>query len=244
MPVPPFGAEQVSRGLQYAAPATAQAANMHEAAFTRAFRPRCRTHDLRNRLPASGSAERPRRSFMRRALPVLALVLALTIGIASSPSHAAVAQICSDCELFLGIGNTYHFWGETGGLVIPATLTFDHDRYELGLFRMTSRQTLYEPIWGKTRVLAEPYWGISASRRWRLVTRPTWSLFFGFGASYKTEEDLLNATHWNFAEQLAVRLHHPSGRGPDMEFAIRHWSNAGIRCPNRGQDFFTVSVAF
>jgi hypothetical protein len=39
---------------------------------------------------------------------------------------------------------------------------------------------------------------------------------------------MLNATHWNFAEQLGVRLHHVLGEGPDMEFAIRHWSNAGF----------------
>jgi hypothetical protein len=217
---------------------------MHDAAGTRGFRPRPRTLTFRNPLAASGSAERPRRAYARRVLPVLALALALAIGTAPAPSHAAVPLVCNDCELFLGIGNTYHFWGDTGGLVIPATLTFDQDRYEVGVFRMTSRQTLYEEIWGKTRVLAEPYWGISATRRWRLVVRPTWRLFFGFGASYKTEEDLLNATHWNFAEQFVLRLHHPSGGGPDMEFAIRHWSNAGIRCPNRGQDFFTVTVAF
>jgi hypothetical protein len=29
-----------------------------------------------------------------------------------------------------------------------------------------------------------------------------------------------------------------------MEFALRHWSNAGLRSPNRGQDFFTVLVYF
>jgi hypothetical protein len=93
-------------------------------------------------------------------------------------------------------------------------------------------------------VLAEPYWGISASRRWRLVTQPTWRLFFGFGVSYKTQEDALNATHWNFPSSLGVRLNHIRGRGPEMELALRHWSNAGIRTPNRGQDFFTVTIAF
>jgi len=60
----------------------------------------------------------------------------------------------------------------------------------------------------------------------------------------KTQEDLLNSTRWNFASQLALRLHHPDGTGSDMEFAIRHSSNAGIRCPNRGQDLFTVVIAF
>ena len=216
---------------------------MRDAAGTGGLRPRPRTLSFRNALTVLGRAERAARARVRRVLSVLTLAVAVAIGMAPALSDAAVPPVCNDCELFLGIGNTYHFWGDTGGLVIPATLIFDQDRYEVGLFRMTSRQTLYEQMWGTTRVLAEPYWGISASRRWRLAARPTWRLFFGFGVSYKTEEDLLNATHWNFAEQLVLRLHHPSGRGPDMEFALRHWSNAGIRCPNRGQDFFTVTVA-
>jgi hypothetical protein len=53
----------------------------------------------------------------------------------------------------------------------------------------------------------------------------------------------LNATHWNFSEQLGVRLHHVLGEGSDMEFAFRHWSNAGLRRSNRGQDFMTVTIA-
>jgi Lipid A 3-O-deacylase (PagL) len=46
----------------------------------------------------------------------------------------------------------------------------------------------------------------------------------------------------NFASQLALRLHHPNGKGSGMVFAIRHWSNAGISSPSRGQDFFTVTI--
>ena len=174
----------------------------------------------------------------RIAAPITILIFLLNM--LAVPSAAAGSDLCGGCELSLGV------WGhgQMGGLVLPATLTWDQGRYEVGIFRFTTDQRLYEDIWRKTRMLAEPYWGISASRRWALVTRPTWRLFFGFGASYKTQEDLLNSTHWNFASQLAVRLHHPAGKGADMEFAIRHWSNAGIRTPNRGQDFFVVTIAF
>jgi hypothetical protein len=174
----------------------------------------------------------------------LTIGLLCTVALLSRPCAADSAVICGGCELSLGVGDTYHFWGRTGGLVLPATLTWGHSQYEIGVFRMSTAQKLYEDIWGKTRVLAEPYWGVSASRRWQLIMQPTWRLFFGFGASFKTQEDLLNSTHWNFASQLALRLHHPDGTGSDMEFAIRHWSNAGIRCPNRGQDLFTVVIAF
>ena len=183
-----------------------------------------------------------RPSALRIAASITILVVLLNV--LAAPSAAASSDLCGGCQLSLGVGDTYHYWGRMGGLVLPATLTWDQGRYEVGIFRFTTDQRLYEDIWGRTRMLAEPYWGISASRRWALVTRPTWRLFFGFGASYKTQEDLLNSTHWNFASQLAVRLHHPTGKGPDMEFAIRHWSNAGMRTPNRGQDFFTVTIAF
>jgi hypothetical protein len=40
-----------------------------------------------------------------------------------------------------------------------------------------------------------------------------------------------------------MRVQLPRSRS-DVEFSLRHWSNAGIRLPNRGQDFFTVSYAF
>jgi hypothetical protein len=81
----------------------------------------------------------------------------------------------------------------------------------------------------------KPYWGFSLSRRWRLFGR-------GSVVNYKTETDELNSTHWNFAEQLAVRWHISHTVG--MELAIRHWSNAGIKLPNRGQDFATLTLIF
>jgi hypothetical protein len=167
-------------------------------------------------------------------------------GLLGAMSRAGAAESllpCDACELRLGVGGTYHYWGRTGGTVIPATLIFDHERYELGVFRMASRQTLGESDPHASRLLAEPYWGVSASRRWRLVSRFRWRLLFGFGASYKTEADPLNSTHWNFASQLAMRVRLLDG-GSDLELSVRHWSNGGIRLPNRGQDFVTVSYAF
>jgi hypothetical protein len=167
-------------------------------------------------------------------------------GLLGSVSRADAAESllpCHDCELRFGIGGTYHFWGRTGGTVIPVTLSFDHDRYELGLFRMASRQTVGESDPHASRLLAEPYWGVSASRRWRLVSRSRWRLLFGFGVSYKSESDPLNSTRWNFASQLAVRVRLWDS-GSDLELSIRHWSNGGIRLPNRGQDFATLSYAF
>lgn len=151
---------------------------------------------------------------------------------------------CRDCQLRIGVGGTYHFWGRTGGAVIPATLSWDEDRYEVGVFRMAGRQTLGAASGIHTsRLLAEPYWGFSASRRWKLVGTSRWRLLFGIGGSYKTEADALNSTHWNFASQLALQVRAPASRST-LEVSVRHWSNGGIRLPNRGQDFVTLSYAF
>jgi len=157
-------------------------------------------------------------------------------------SHAAPHR-CSDCQLLAGIGGTYHFWSSTGGTVVPLTLVWDEDRYEVGVFRMASSQSFYNPYTHEQRQTADPYWGLSASRRWELIKRPLWRVFFGFGASYKTETNELSITRLNFASQLGVR-YALNGTGTTVELSMRHWSNAGIRLPNRGQDFATLSFVF
>jgi len=65
--------------------------------------------------------------------------------------------------------------------------------------------------------------------------------YVGFGLSVKTEADVLSVTKWDFASQLGVRfrLH---GSPLVGEITMRHWSNAGIRLPNHGQDFATVTI--
>ena len=178
---------------------------------------------------------------MVRAATALGWLLA-SWGIAA-PALARADFPCSGCELHLGLGGTYHFWGATGGTVVPLTLTWDEDRYEVGVFRLATAQTMDERGRHAPHLLAEPYWGLSASRRWRLAAGPGWRVDFGFGASYKTEADPLNATRLNFASQLALRVRMP-GYASDLEFSVRHWSNGGIRLPNRGQDFFTASFQF
>ena len=146
------------------------------------------------------------------------------------------------CELLLGVGGTYHFWAKTNGIVVPFIFDLDYGRYELAAFRFTNSQNVeFYNTFPPTRATG-PYWGFSASRRWRVLGRGSVGLFLGIGVNYKTETDQLNSTHWNFAEQLAVRwrISHTLG----MELAFRHWSNAGIKLPNRGQDFATLSLIF
>jgi len=172
--------------------------------------------------------------------------LALAVlGLAASRNAAAsdLPSFCDRCELHIGVGATYHFWSSTGGTVVPITLTTAGDRYEFGVFRMSTQQSFYDSREREQRVTASPYWGASASRRWSLVRGSSWRVYFGFGVSYKTESDDLSVTHWNFASQVGARFTLPRS-GSSLEVTVRHWSNAGIRLPNRGQDFFTMSYSF
>jgi hypothetical protein len=149
---------------------------------------------------------------------------------------------CSGCELSIGLGGTYHYWGRTDGVVIPVIFSFSDARYELGAFRMSTSQWIEFGGEPPPRRYAYPYWGFSLSRRWRLLRLGAFGLYAGLGASYKTETDQLDSTRWNFAEQLAFRWERP--HGPSLELSIRHWSNAGIKLPNRGQDFAVLTLVF
>jgi hypothetical protein len=91
--------------------------------------------------------------------------------------------------------------------------------------------------------MANPSWGVSLARRWQLCGRGPASGFIGCGTAYRTETDELTVTHWNFAEQLGARYRLPGDRMA-AELTVRHWSNAGIRLPNRSQDFPTLTAAF
>jgi hypothetical protein len=91
------------------------------------------------------------------------------------------------------------------------------------------------------RVMADPYWGLSLSRRWRLFERGPVRGFIGFGIAAKTESDQLSVTRLDFASQLGLRVRLP-GDHVVAELTMRHWSNGGIRLPNHGQVSATLTV--
>lgn len=155
-------------------------------------------------------------------------------------ARAEAQSLCEDCEVQLGLGATYHFWGPTGGVVLPLTVNWSDNRYELGFFRVARSQLLTDHTYREARIMADPYWGMSLSRRWRLIERGPVSGFVGFGLAAKTESDQLSATRIDFASQLGLRVRLP-GERVTGELTLRHWSNAGIRLPNHGQDFATLT---
>lgn len=179
------------------------------------------------------------------AIPLAAFALLAVAPSSWGANPLGLHSICSDCEYQLGVGETYHFWGNTGATVVPLTVSWAENRYEFGIFRFAGQQMLPDPGSRGDRAMADPYWGVSLSRRWQLVERGPIRAFFGFGLSYKTQSDELNATRWNFASQLGLRMRLPLRHvSSALELTMRHWSNAGIKLPNHGQDFATLTVRF
>jgi hypothetical protein len=84
----------------------------------------------------------PRKPRISVKAPILSAAMALLL-IAGCARFASAESLCESCELQIGIGETYHFWGSTGGVVIPGTVNWSDGRYELGLFRLSGRQILY-----------------------------------------------------------------------------------------------------
>ena len=71
-----------------------------------------------------------------------------------------------------------------------------------------------------------------------MVRLEHFKVFLGLGASYKTQENRQTASLWNFSEQVGMR--YIPKEGCAIELVGRHWSNAGLKLPNHGQDFVTV----
>lgn len=151
-------------------------------------------------------------------------------------------SLCRGCEFQLGVGGTYHSFEGTGGVVIPMTVSWDRSRWEFGMFHF-GEQTSDDNDENVERRVARPYWGASLSRRFQFFERGPLRAIFGFGVSYRTEQDILSATHWNFSSQLGLRFQSPNFPAI-LELSARHWSNGGVRTPNRGQDFTILTVRF
>ena len=183
----------------------------------------------------------PRKSRATAAVFIRIGFLVLLVCADYAPRSADAQSFCASCEVQIGLGGTYHFWGTTGGAVLPVSVTWSQSRYELGLFRVTSQQTLHDHASRNDRVLAEPYWGVSLSRRWQLFESGPVKGFVGFGLAGRTKSDELSATRWDFASQVGLRFRLPGNRAV-AELTMRHWSNGGIRLPNHGQDFATLTV--
>jgi hypothetical protein len=174
----------------------------------------------------------------RRLGALIACSAVLVTSAAARAAGSDAANTLDAAAIGVGVGRSFTTWDTRGVLVLPLTVSFDEDRYELAAFRLTGTQR--DVPWpGVTRVLAEPYWTATGSRRFTLWRGARWRAFVGLGGAYKTSVDYLSASHWNFNESLGARFALPAG-GLAFEFAVRHWSNAGLRRPNYGQNLATL----
>ena len=183
---------------------------------------------------------------MPRPLTASAIIKALICLAAfavCAPQVAAAGALCSHCDVLIGVGTTFSPWAWTGGVVFPITLELQNSRWELGAFRFATGQRTRAGALPPETDAANPYWGFTVMRRWQLLHRGRTKFYFGFGANYRTEVDYLESTHWNFAFLVAARLD-LDAHGHALEIAVRHWSDAWIRPPNRGQNLVTLSFAF
>ena len=87
-------------------------------------------------------------------------VLLAAAAMALAAPNVRAADLCSTCEVQLGLGATYHFWGYTHGLLVPAALNFDHDRWELGAFRFAKAQSYFNSTFGADVDFANPVLGL------------------------------------------------------------------------------------
>jgi hypothetical protein len=181
-----------------------------------------------------------------RALPIaislpLGFALTLTPYVTVADSSILEPSYLLDGRFALGVGMTYQYDGSKGTNLALASWSTRDDHYESGAFRFLTPQTRLGSA------LTALNWVFEASRRWRLhwqlLDRSGVELFFGGGAAYKNKTDDLNGSNWNFAEQLGWRFPKQAGGGR-LEFAIRHISNAGIKKPNKGEDFLTLAYVF
>jgi len=179
------------------------------------------------------------------SVPIRRILALALICVACSPhiSWADVLSPCQHCDLIIGVGTTFRYFAWTDGVVVPVMLELDDSRWELGAFRLATAQRFADSDHPPNARSADPYWGFTAMRRWRLLNRQWGALYVGCGANYRTETDQLVATRWNFAYLAAARFRLGSGNKV-LELGIRHWSNAWIRLPDRGQNLVTLSFGF
>lgn len=166
-------------------------------------------------------------------------IMASASGLAASVERER--SFCAGCEFQIGMGGTYYSFESTGGEVVPLTMTWDEGRWEIGVFHFSEQ--VFADNAGNVELLARPYWGTSVSRRFRIYERGPLRAIFGFGLSYRTETDVLSATHWNFSSQFGLQYQAPAFPAT-FELSARHWSNGGVRKPNRGQDFAVLMIRF
>ena len=103
--------------------------------------------------------------------PALMCVMTLAACAPATSSAEGLLESWEHCDLLIGGGTTFSHFDWTNGLVLEGTLELYDSRWELGAYRFATSQSI--PISGvpSDYHAANPYWGFTAMRRWRVLDR-------------------------------------------------------------------------
>jgi len=185
-----------------------------------------------------------------------------------SARDTSLSSFWRDVHLAAGLGLTYRT--RVTGKVVPASATWNDNRWEFftGYFSDQKLGGLIYQGYPAHEGLAPPMWAFTMSRRLNFVDRRQFQSFVGFGAAYLNTSpcqnsatsndhtpvldyyeyvyhgcDKLNGSKLNYALQIGMRFY-DRHRDHALEFAYRHFSNAGMTSGNRGEDLLTALLVF
>jgi hypothetical protein len=161
-------------------------------------------------------------------------------------------------------------WPHVAGKLVPASVTWKDDRYELfGGYFQDAQVNGYRLGGYPAHIGWAPQHRIFAlSRRFNVVETSRWRAFLAIGVAYKDTRlchsidaandrtvtldyfepvyhgcDKLNGSHLNYLPQFGVRYYN-ANRSQGIELAFKHVSNAGLASPNVGENFLALELIF
>lgn len=180
-----------------------------------------------------------------------------------------LARTFGDLHPSAGVGLAVR-WPHVSGKLVPVSLTWKEDRYELFAAYFQNEVVGGYHIDGEPAHIgyAPPHFTYALSRRFNVVDHARLKAFAGIGVAYegtklcKTVDeandrtitldyfepvyrgcDKLNGSHLNYLLQLGARFYN-ADRSQGIELAYRHISNAGLAPPNLGDNFLTLVLVF
>ncbi len=135
---------------------------------------------------------------------------------------------------------------------LGATLPWRQWTYALGSGQVTGHWDLFASYWSSRMANVDRQrnyvFGVVPTLRWRGDQgQSPWFAQVGSGLSLATElyqsGDKRFSTRYNFATHLAVGTNFGAQREHELMLRLEHYSNAGIKKPNPGENFLQLRYA-
>ena len=169
-----------------------------------------------------------------------ALLAAAMLALAAPNVRAE--DFCSTCEVQLGLGGTYHWVGWSHGIVAPIIFTFDHDRWEFGRLPLHQGTGLLRLHLRRRYPFRGSLLGLFLRAPAGAVPAKALGVFCG---GWGLVQNRAGPAVFLLVEfRRRGRACGSSRRqGWTIELVGRHWSNGGLKLPNHGQDFATLTFS-